>query len=269
MQQTREKYENGLLTIRFIGPNLMSHGVNIYDLGTSLLGIQRLVNKAYLSINGDLMKGRYPKRTEREFLSLTIGERKRASDAFALIPMLNDPMTIQVMAKTLDWVISGVLGYGVGDVLDRLKKEKNEDRQLYIGSIHADVVNIVNRIDAAGGIREIEIGSPQLGKPTIAKFDSSSKEYINELSGEFFLGKRQNIQGGVYRLYPNSCMVTIRRQSSRKVNIYLSQDNFDLIRFGHHDDENILFTGRPRYKLGVEKAIITDFEADSVTFGLQ
>lgn len=46
--QNRERYENGILTIRFTGEALGVHGVSIYDLGEALLAIQRIVHKAHL-----------------------------------------------------------------------------------------------------------------------------------------------------------------------------------------------------------------------------
>ncbi|MBL0311362.1 MAG: hypothetical protein IPP78_01345 [Holophagaceae bacterium] len=82
---SRPKYDASLFTVRFVGEGLDIHGVSIYDFGTVLLSMQRIVHKAYLAINGRLEHGKFPRRDEREMLSLAIGERKHASDAFALI----------------------------------------------------------------------------------------------------------------------------------------------------------------------------------------
>ena len=42
----REKYENGLFTLRFTGEGLSEHGVSIYDFASTLLALQRIINKA-------------------------------------------------------------------------------------------------------------------------------------------------------------------------------------------------------------------------------
>ncbi|MBW4790166.1 hypothetical protein JQS35_16315 [Alcaligenes faecalis subsp. faecalis] len=260
----REKYENALLTIRFIGDDIDIQGVSIYDFASSLLSIQRIINKAHLSMEGRLKKGAYPEKAMREKISLSIGERRRSSDAFALIPLLTDPVTQQYLKKVADYVVSGLVGYWVGDVMNRLRNDDEEDKQQFIGSIHADVVNIVNRIDAAGGVERIEIGAPNQRQPMLIEFDAAKKQYVNDLSNEFYLGRSQVIVGNVYRLYPNSLIVTIRRAGGRKVNVYLNQENFDKIRYDQGDDLQVRFRGRPRYKFGIESLTVTDFEADSV-----
>ncbi len=260
----REKYENALLTIRFIGEDIDAQGVSIYDFASSLFSIQRIINKAHLSMEGRLKKGAYPEKAVRAQISLSIGERRRSSDAFALIPLLTDPTTQEYLKKVADYVASGLVGYWVGDVMKRLRSENDEDKQQFIGSIHADVVNIVNRIDAAGGVERIEIGAPNQRQPLLVEFDEAKKQYVNALSGEFFLGRSQVIDGNVYRLYPNSLIVTIRRAGGRKVNVYLSQENFDKIRYYQGDDLQVSFRGRPRYKFGMESMAVTDFEADSI-----
>lgn len=259
-----EFFENGIFTVRFIGSTFDSRGVSIYDFGTILLTLQRIINKAHLSMKEQLRKGAFPDRKDREMLSLQIGERRRQSDAFALVPILTDPTTIGYLKKIADYVASGIVGYYTGDVIKRLSKESDENKQIFIGSIHADIVNIVSRIDASGGIENIEIGSPATGKDVIAHFDSKSKEYVNELANEFYLGRKQEIKGNVYRLYPNSFIVTIRRAGGRKVNISLKQEDFEKVRYYTGVDPLVTFYGYPRYKMGVESNIIDDFEADSI-----
>jgi len=262
--RNREKYENGLLTLRFTGEGLSEHGVSIYDFASSLLAIQRIINKAHLSMEGRLTKGAYPNKSDRERLSLSLGERRRTSDAFSLVPLLTDPTTLEYAKKLADYVASAIVGYYVGDVIKRVNEEPDENKQQFIGLIHADVVNIVNRIDAAGGVETIEIGAPSLNKPLIATFDGAKKDYINHLSSEYYLGRTQTIKGHVYRFYPNTSIVTIRRAGGRKVNVILKDADFDQIRYHTGVDPLVSFTGRPRYKFGIESQVITDFEAQSI-----
>jgi hypothetical protein len=262
----REKYENALLTLRFTGEHLSLRGVTIYDLGNTLLATQRIINKAYLSLEDRLTKGAFPKREEREFLSFQLGDRRRESDAFALVPILSDP-SIQANLKVLcDYLISGVIGYYTSDVLDRLKKEKDQDKKIFIGSIYTEVANIVNRIDAAGGVEGISIGSPALGRETFAAFNSETKEYLNEIKNEYFLGSYQEIKGRVYKLYPASKIVAIRRSGGNTVSIFLNTKDFETIRYHRETNPLFLFKGHPRYRFGVETKAVSEFEADEIKY---
>jgi hypothetical protein len=261
-----EKYENGLFTVRFIGEELKLHGVSIYDLSHSLLAIQRIVHKAHLSLEDRLIKGAFPDKEARQHLALQIGERRRTSDAFALVSVLADPAIQEYLKKIADYVFSGIVGYYVGDVLDRVKKEKDQNKQIFIGSIYTEVANIVNRIDSSGGVESISLGAPALNRETIAAFNSDSKRYLSDLKNQIFLENYQEIKGRVYKLYPASKIVAIRRGGGRSVSIFLSDDDFDRIRY--HKESNPLFSfkGRPRFQFGVETKIISEFEADEVEY---
>lgn len=262
----REKYENGLLTIRFTGEALVTRGVSIYDLGNTLLATQRIVNKAYLSLEDRLTKGAFPKKEEREFLSLQLGERRRASDAFALVPILSDPLVQAHLKSLCEYVISGIVGYYTGDVLQRLHKEKDQDKQIFIGSIYTEVANIVNRIDAAGGVEGISIGSPLLGRETVAAFNSETKDYLGSLKNEYFLGSYQEIKGNVYKFYPASRIVAIRRPGGSTVSIFLSESDFDKIRYHRETNPLFLFKGHPKYQFGVETKAVSEFVADEIAY---
>jgi len=262
----REKFENGILSVRFIGENLNIHGASIYDLSHTLLSIQRLVHKAHLSMEERLTKGAFPNKEEREILSLQLGERRRQSDAFALIPLLTDPNVQEYLKKVAEYVFSGVVGYYTGDVLDRVHKEKDHNKQIYIGSIHTEVANIVNRIGATGEVEAISLGSPVLERETIASFNSDTKDYLNEIKDEYFLGTFQEIRGRAYKLYPASKIVAIRRAGGTTVSVFLSERDFDKIRYNREDNPMFAFRGRPRYQFGVETRAISEFEADEIEY---
>lgn len=260
----REKYENGILSIRFIGARLENSGVSIYDLSESLLAIQRIIHKAYLAQNGKLLKGAYPNKEERESLALQLGERKRKSDAFALLPILADPVVQESMKKLMDYVISGVIGYYVGDVLKRVEKEEDQNKKIFIGSIYTEVANIVNRVDTVGGVESISLGAPALDRETVAVFSGQTKDYLASLKDETYLGTYQEIQGKVYKLYPASKIVAIRRAGRATVSIFLKQVDFDSIRYNRDPNQVFLFKGRPIYRFGVETKSVSEFEADEI-----
>ena len=260
----REIYENGLLSVRFTGEDIGDRGVSIYDLGESLLAIQRIVHKAYLAKNGRLVKGAFPNKEERPELALQLGERKRKSDAFSLIPILADPAVQESMKQLVNYVISGIVGYYTGDLLDKVRKEKDQDKRIFIGSIHTEVANIVNRIDTTGGVEGITIGSPLLERETVAAFTRETKDYLVELKGETYLGRYQEIKGSVYKFYPASKIVAIKRAGGTTVSIFLDDHDFDKIRYHKEKNPLFLFKGHPIYKFGIETKSISEFDADEI-----
>jgi hypothetical protein len=260
----REQYENGLLSLRFTGENIGERGVSIYDLGESLLAIQRIVHKAYLAKYGRLVKGAFPNKDERPELALQLGERKRESDAFALIPILTDPAVQESMKNLVNYVISGIVGYYTGDLLDRVRKEKDHDKQIFIGSIYTEVAHIANRVDASGGVDGITIGAPAMQQETVVAFTRDTKDYLVELRGETYLGKHQEIKGSVYKLYPASKIVAIKRPGGTTVSIFLTEKEFDEIRYHQETNPMFIFKGRPIYKFGIETKSISDFDADEI-----
>jgi len=92
------------------------------------------------------------------------------------------------------YVVSGIVGYYTGNVLDRIHREPDQDKKIFIGSLYTEVANIVNRIDASGSVDSISLGSPVLEKETIAAFDSETKDYLHSLKDEYFLGDYQEIK---------------------------------------------------------------------------
>lgn len=262
----REKYENGLLSLRFVGEKFDQQGVSIYDFGTTLLAVQRIVHKAYLSKNERLKKGAFPNASERPSLALQIGERRRTSDAFALVPILLDPAVHDQLKELVKYVISGVVGYYTGDVLDRIHKEKDDNKKIFIGSIYTEVANIVNRVDTSGGVEGISLGSPVLKQETVAAFTKDTKDYLAELKNQTFLGTFQEFTGKVYRMYPNSNIVTVRRSGGSSVNVFLAEDDFESIRYRRERSPAVTFKGHPVYKLGIETNSLSDFDANEIEF---
>lgn len=262
----REKFENALYSVRFVGEELSVRGVSIYDLSHTLIAFQRIVHKAHLAQENRLTKGAFPDKDARQRLALQIGERRRQSDAFALLPILADLHVQQYMEKLADYVFSGIVGYYTGDVLMRLKGETDLNKQIFISSIYTEVTNIANRVDASGGVEAINIGAPLKGHSTVATFDAETKNYLSTLKDEFFLGDFQEIKGRVYKLYPASKIVAIKRNGGTSVSIFLNDADFDRIRYHQESRPLFNFKGRPRYQFGVQTKIITAFEADSIDY---
>lgn len=262
----REKYDNGIFTVRFVGEELKTRGVSIYDLSNSLLAIQRIVHKAFLSQEGRLVKGAFPDKEERERLALQIGERRRTSDGFSLVSILSDPAVQDYLKQLAGYIISSVVGYYTCDVLDRLRREKDINKKIFICSIHTEITNIVNRVNSSGGVEAISLGSPALERETFASFNQDSKDYLRSLNGEFVLGDYAEIKGRAYKLYPASRIVAIHGEKGRAISVFLDEDNFDKIRYHKESNPLFVFKGRARYPFGVETTYISEFEAYEIEY---
>ncbi len=205
-----------ILEVRFIGETLALHGIPIYELGTALVSIQRMANKAHLVREHRWKYGSSPARGEREMLALQIGARRRGSDWFGLVPLFADPMTLSAIRRAVDYVMSGLTSYALGTVLDKARSESDESRRLFIGTIHAETVNIVNRIGNVGGCERIEISSPALQSREIVTFDTSSRDDVRTLEKSPYLGAAQTIEGDVSNsicLHPASTTPESRTRS--------------------------------------------------------
>jgi hypothetical protein len=257
-------FEKDVLAIRFVGEKLKEQGLPIYELGMAFVGIQRIVNKAFLAMEVRLDKGSSPNRKDREMLALQIKTHEKSSDYFSFAPLIADPRYFEIFKQTIDYLLSGVVSYVIGDVLDRVRGKHDEQKSIFIGSIHADVVNIVNRIDNIGGCESIEIGSPAFAPKNKIKFTEESRDYVRQVGYEHYLGKTQTIKGAVFKLYPNIQMAEIRRAGGKKCKVFLDEQLFDKVRYGQFRSPVIEVTGRPRYRLGKEGGAFNEFEGHAV-----
>ena len=253
-----------ILEVRFAGEQLYLHGIPIYELGTAFVSIQRMVHKAHLAQEGRWERGRSPARSEKEMLALQIGVRRQGSDWFGLLPALADPVTLSVVRRAVDYVVAGLKSYALRNVLDKIKSEPDELRRTFIGAIHADTVNIVNRIGNVGGCERIDISLPTVRPGEIVTFDAGSRDYVRGLETSFYLGAVQTIDGGVFKLYPRRDIVELRRPGGRKCKVFLKPDDFDLVRYGQTHSATIEVTGRPRFRFGAETRTFSEFEGTTV-----
>ncbi len=253
-----------VLTIRFVGKQLKTHGLPISELGLAFVAIQRIINKAFLALEKRLDKRSFPDRREREILALQIACHEKRSDLFGLTPLILDPVNQELIKKCIEFVLAGLVSYAVGEVLESARGQSDDQKTIFIGSIHADVVNIVNRIENVGGCESIEIGSPAYAPQKKIEFTKKSKEYARHLANEPFLGQIQTIKGSVFKLYPNIEMVEIRRSGGKKCKVFLETKSFEEIRYGQVRSPVIEVTGRPRYRVGMEGKGFDEFEGHSI-----
>src|SRR6266542_2786603 len=103
--------EDTLLRLRFVGAELESKSVPIYELGQTLISVQRIVNKSYLFKDKRLESGGQLTDDEQLGLSLQIGTREKGSDIYGLIPFLTDPMAVELVKTALAESIKAISAY--------------------------------------------------------------------------------------------------------------------------------------------------------------
>ncbi|MFC5456994.1 hypothetical protein [Prosthecobacter fluviatilis] len=261
---SKNTFEDSLFTLRFMGREMDVRGVSIYDLGLTFVAFQRIVNKTFLLTRSRLDKGAFPNWDERQMLALQIGQRKKASDGYGLIPILSDPSTVQILKFVGEQLMSGLMGYYVQDIMQRLKKEPDDDKRYYIGSIHAEVVNFVGRIDAAGGIGTVEIGAPGIDPNMRVQFSETTKNYVNKLSKEHFLGPKEIIRGKLLKMIPASGVIEIRRAGGGVVKVHVDTEIFEKVRFDKSRSDILEFIGRPIFPLGAKSQKVHELQATDV-----
>src|ERR1700742_3202198 len=102
------RYEDSLLRLRFVGEDFERRSVPIYELGTTLVAIQRIVNKAYQFQNGELQQSARLDEEQRERMALQIGAREKASDGYGLVAFVIDPFIVPIIQQVIATAITGL-----------------------------------------------------------------------------------------------------------------------------------------------------------------
>jgi hypothetical protein len=260
-----DNFPQPIFSIRFIGEQLDQRSVPIYELGQVFIAIQRLYHKAYLVERDRLEKGAFPDKGERQNLALQVSVREKRSDMYGLAPFLADPTFMAMFRSLTEHVLLGIESYARHKLLEWLRGDKETKKQIYIGSIHAEVVNIVDRIDGTSGCSSILIGSPTFHRGPPIQLDARTRAYAHDVSGEYYLGQVQTMRGSVYKLYPNILMVEIRRRpGSKKCKLYFNEKDFDRVRYHQIRSPLVTVTGRPRFRIGTERHSFDEFEVNKI-----
>lgn len=252
--------DEGLLWIRFYGPDLDLKSLPIYELGTTLIAIQRIIHKAHLFREKRLTKGVPLSRDERKHLTLQVARRRRQSDGYGLIAFFTDPVVVDHI-KTL--IVDGLVALGaftLGKVVGK-SKEQTPPNQVFIGSIYNDISVMVDRIDNVGGVTDIELSAHKKLNVPAVKIDRSTQDYVRRLKHETFLGELQDIQGTITKLYPTIFVIEIKRGPNDYVKVHLKEGDFDELRYTTGLEDVVTFAGRPIFRLGIASRKFREFEA--------
>jgi len=202
-----------------------ARSVPIYELGDTLVALQRIIHKTFLQNSGRLKKGAHLSQDERKRLSLQISERKKSSDLYALVPFLTDAAVQQYLATLLKISLGTLAKYALKRVLSDEPQPKEDKTSLrardvqgtLVGFIYAETVQITNHINNIGGVESIELIPAQRLDIQPIKFTSETQEYVRELVNKTYYGEFEEIVGYVTHLYPNRLLAEIKLAPGRYV----------------------------------------------------
>jgi len=257
-------YEFQALDLKFSGPDLATSNLPIYDLGITLVAMQKLIHKGHLASLGKFEKGKKLTKKERIDLSLQIGVHQKSSDFYGLIPFLSDPANHEILKTSLGWVFSGLKLYAGKKIKSYFEEDKIDNRKQFVCYIYGDVMNVVNRVGSGGGTESIQISMPAYSPEPIT-IDTSVRDYVREIGQQIILGPVTTIRGPVQKMYTASKIVTIFIKGNQKCSIFMTSEQFDSVRYDQADRPVLVVVGRPRFRLDQEQ-FFEEFEAISVSF---
>lgn len=274
---------DNLLSIRFIGNELETKAVPIYELGQVLISIQRIVNKAYLFREGRLELDSQLSDDEQRLVSLQIASRFKKSDGYGLIPFFTDPATIEIVKTVLTEGIKVLGTYALAKV--ELKKEQkkkeielgqkreaesqtpsqqdNKPSQIFVSAVYNDIKVLTERFDNRGDITNIELALVNSDLPPVT-IGLETKEYVKYLENQPVLGETQDISGIIERLDQFRLIAEVRLSAKRIIKVHLEPDFFETARYKVGKNQTVTFTGRPIMKLGA-RSKFKEFEAYKIT----
>ena len=267
------KQEEPALWIKFSGKLLDVRSIPIYELGDTLVALQRIIHKTFLHSEDRLKKRAQLTQDERKRLSLQICEHRKSSDIYGLVPFVAD-VAVQQYISTLLKIGLGSLGkYALKSVLaDEQSSQKKKTSlkaydvqgSLLVGAIYAETVQITNHINNIGGVKSIELIPAQSLGVSPVKINSETQSYVREIVNKSYHGEPEEIVGYVTRLLPNKLMAEIKLAPGRYVKVGLDEEAFRFVRYETEPEEQLRFKGRPIIRLSKDLTSYREFEADSV-----
>lgn len=264
------------ISIRFVGENFSGNkGVPIYELGESLISIQRLVNRAYLLVAPSVSAGALPTAVRknqknirnaetRQQFALQIAERSQGSDVYALSWFAH---VAAAHAPLINAILAQIAGVAAAYVARKILEGRGEHPKVdpNASALYNEFANLANRIGRVGEIEEIWIKIASQRKPVI--INTGFKEYIDELDGLEYPGERQIISGTVLTAHLSAHRsVDIITSSRRHVKVWVSWQAFRSIlgALKKYDNPMFEFTGIPTMKMGDGPWEFREMEAEKV-----
>lgn len=130
--------------VRFTGKSLNHRSMPIYELGCTLIALQRIINKSYLFAENKLEKGVHLPARKREELALQVASHRQGSDIWGLAPYLSDPAVGPIFQGLLVAGLSAIGAY-TWKVVTGNKKEVPSNQNLII-NIFPEIKSLTDRI---------------------------------------------------------------------------------------------------------------------------
>lgn len=263
---SRPPFEESLIRLRFIGPELDEQSIPIYELGNTLVAIQRLVNKAYLFNQHRLDKSARPASNERSEVALQLGARRKASDGYGLVSIVTDPVVIAAATEAVKIAFGVIITYTLQRVLPNKETPTKVDQEL-VAAAYQEIKQLTDRVGRAGKGKaaQLEISTGKNVRAKSVVLTSETKAYVKKVERETVYGKKIAIQGRVTDLDLEKLRAEMRL-GRRRVIVHLNVSEFtDLQRRIRKGAQQVTFTGRPIFKLGADTSKYAGFAADSFT----
>ena len=255
---------NALLDLRFVGPTLKRDSIPIYDLGVSLISIQRIIHKAYLHEKHLLQRGAHLSTDERRLNALQIVKHEKTSDLWGFAPFLTDPALGPIWQTLIASAIAALSAYAANKVIPAHKSKSSPQQNLII-NIFPEVKSISDRIDNIGGVTSVQIGRPSKSTTREVIFTPETRDYVRQIETEDILAPIQELSGVVTKLYPQSYRLDIKIAPNQYVEVSLPQPSFERIRRHKSlNERTIVFTGHPLLRLGQTSERFDRFIAEKI-----
>jgi hypothetical protein len=251
-----------ILWIKFEGEALRTRSLPIYELGSSLIAIQRIIHKAALFSEGKLEKDFHLPTRRREELALQISNHEKGSDLWGLTPFLTDPALGPIFQQIIAGALIALAAY-VGQKIG--KKNETHQNQILIVNIFPDVKRLTDRIGNIGGVERIEFSGQQGKGGQGLIIDSRTQEYVREIEYQLVPGNKIIVSGVVTRLLPQSFQLDISDAPGHYIRVEMDGEQFEKIRrLPTLMEREIKFEGIPMYRLGETAGGIHTFRAHRI-----
>jgi hypothetical protein len=237
----------------------------IYDLGSTLIAVQRMVYKAHLTQQGQLERGTRLGTADRDVLALQIASHESGSDRYGLAPFRPAHLPDLDINPVIASALSAMTPYVHKDVQFSLD-ERVSLNSLLSFALYTDVLVLTDRIDIVRGIERLEITAEKFVTvdhvPLI--IDDDVRDYVKSLKGQTITGKEQELSGELSRLDFERGYADVRVSSRQKVKVKVTEDIIERLRYEASRTARVTFLGKPIHRFGKDIAYFDRFDAAEV-----
>lgn len=247
-----------LLSLRFLGDDLSTKSLPIYDLGTSFIAIQRMLYKAR---QHELGTEQSLSAQEKNELTLQVKSHTKGSDAWALAPY--NFSSNGYLTKTVTTVWDALAMY-VNRLIGQPDPSGSASQLELLGlSIYTDTKTLVDRIDG-NTISEIEFNTPSDSYNRPLAFDLRLKDFVHSLREQSIVGPMQELTGVLSKLDFDRAVAALHVGPRHHVRVQFDDLGIDRLRREAPKNSRVTIEGTPIYRFGVSPGKFDRFEAREI-----